>query len=222
MSASIYPRRRFWRLRQGWSRLLNRCRRTCHLGTWWEEMPRGYPGEPVPILPLVHPLRYDILLRKRFLDLLPRDPAEYRRRREEILAGARRHPYRVWFEVIVIRRYFPELLADPARLELAFAQRVDASAALIASIAARGFDPAHPVTLHLAELVVGPAADRLSDRRWFAGDGNHRLACLMSLGFEELPPSYVRVIRFNRYRPRDNTALLAPHLTIDWSPEVRP
>lgn len=167
---------------------------------------------PVPIGPLVSPLRYDILIRRDYfmwfaerLDSYARDFAGYAR-------AAREHPYFTWFREVMCPTWQPEVLADERTFEAAWHRRLRSAAALHQSYARRGFDERFPITLYAGVRVLPSPTGTRTARTLFAGDGNHRLALLLADGATELRPEHCRVQRFLTLAPADTTALLAPAL----------
>ncbi len=185
-------------------------------------LPRwGAPGsyqpgsEPVMLAELVSPLRYDVLVRARFLELL----GERLDRVEGDLEGAVRvgltHPYHVWFTTIALPRYRPREAASERLRSAAFRERVRRSAALLDSFRRHGFDPRHPVSLYTA--VPGAATDsgKVVQRRLYPMDGCHRLALLLVAGHVTLEPAWYRVRAEPLAAPIDNTNALLRALRID-------
>ena len=105
----------------------------------------------------------------------------------------------MWFHSVFLGVH-PELADDAER---AFHDRVRAAVELYESFGRRGFDPRFPIVLR-----------RLPDGRLCAGDGCHRIALLMRTGHRVLRPWMYRVDPAQRDTPRDNTALLRPHLQV--------
>lgn len=165
-----------------------------------------HPRVPAPIAPVVWPLRYDVVIRARLFDLC----AEHRGDPDTFAARAATHPYRQWFEHVYIRTWRPQLSADPDGLEAEWNLRLSRATELYESFAARGFDPAHPVTLH-----AGAHVQARVRRDLYAGDGNHRIALLLAAGRTQLEPGEYRVKRFRTLHPADTTAGLAAVLGED-------
>ena len=169
---------------------------------------------PVGLAELISPLRYDVLVRARFLELLGE-----RLDRGGDLDGAVReglaHPYHTWFTTIALPRYRPRDAVSEPRRQAAFRQRVLRSAALLASFRRHGFDPRYPVTLSPA--VPGAATDsgKVVPRRLYPLDGCHRLALLLVTGHGTLDPAWYRVRTEPLSAPIDNTHALLRTLPID-------
>ena len=170
--------------------------------------------EPVPLLPLVSPLRYDVVVRVAFLRLLEEHGATADRLSSSLHDAALEHPYFVWYRDLFCPAWAPELLADDDVLRRAFAERVRATARLRDSFRADGFSTARPVTL-LSGVAIGPTrtGKRLA-RRLFAGDGCHRPALLLADGRTELSGDMYRVRHFARLTPPDTTAHLVGALAL--------
>ena len=174
--------------------------------------------EPVRIDDLVSPLRYDVLVRERFL-------ARLRQARGDDLATALASPagtaYLTWFREIVIRRFKPELIGREQAIEEAFAARVQASRDLIESVEAEGYDPGRPIILLSGRRIAATATGKQIGRRLFAGDGCHRLALLRLRGVTVLDPGTYRVEIAPRLEPLDNTTILIPPLGLTRSEYFR-
>ena len=195
---------------------LNRLKAGLRRSGSWRWLPQDEIGGPLSIRSLVYPLRYDILVRKGLYDLYAANRELCRRDPESFLDLAEQHPYHVWFTRVLLVR-FPQAGADsPGGVRRLFARRVESALALRDSIAADGFDPARPIEPFTGRTILPADSGRVLHRKYFAGDGCHRLACLMSLGHEVLPQEFVRVRCYRRLVPIDNTALLEPHMTITW------
>ena len=160
---------------------------------------------PVQIDDLISPLRYDILIRQRFLDRIAGIDGEDELR--AVVATPEGRAYAVWFHSIVLPRFAPELLADAAAEE-AFADRVRSAQGLVESFAASGYDRDQPVVLQSGHRIVATATGKRLERRLFAGDGCHRLALLRRSGATVLEPGSYRVEISPRLAPIDNTHAL--------------
>jgi hypothetical protein len=194
---------------------------TAELRDWVSSARRGNPwryrparGE-VEIAPLVSPLRLDVTLRQDFFSLYAEQRELYRTDFGSFAARARQHDYFVWFERIMCPSWQPHVLADPASFDAAWAARLRASAALYESFERRGFDERSPITLYEARRVLPTSAGKRVGRTIYAGDGNHRLALLMTAGQTTLLPSQYRVKRFRTLVPGDTTGRLVEALAID-------
>ena len=168
------------------------------------------PGTgPVPVAELISPLRYDILVRERFLDRLAHvdQPGD-------AVAGSEGLAYRAWFEGLVVPRFMPKLLGDPDAISAAFADRVQRSADLLRSFADSGYDRGRPIVLQAGRRLQPTATGKRLARPVFAGDGCHRLALLRTSGTSDLAPDDYVVERSATLKPIDNTATLIPLLRI--------
>jgi hypothetical protein len=160
---------------------------------------------PVPIGPLVSPLRYDILIRQRYFEHFAAHRDEYERDFEAYARETRRHAYFVYFRDVTCPRWFPHVLNDDAALEATWRRRLQASAELYESFSRRGFDVRHPITLHAGRRLTATHTGKRVSHRLFAGDGNHRLALLLASGRTELEPDQFRVKHYLRLAPSDTT-----------------
>ncbi len=166
---------------------------------------------PVDLDDLVSPLRYDIVVRARFLEFLGERLDRAGRDLDGLVDEALSHPYHCWYTTIALARYRPREAADERRRLAAFRRRVRASLELLASFGRRGFDPRFPVSLRTAVPGAATATGKVVPRPLYAGDGCHRLALLLASGHKRLEPGWYRVLRDPLPAPIDNTrALLGP------------
>ena len=183
---------------------------------------------PVSVAELISPLRYDILVRERFLDRLMRVA-----RPRDALDSDEGFAYRTWFEGVVVPRFMPELRSDPDAIAAAFADRVERSAGLVRSFAASGYDRRRPIILQAGRHLKPTDTGKRIARPVFAGDGCHRLALLRARGASELGPDDYLVQRSATLEPIDNTAIMIPLLDLDleeylaflslcYAPDARP
>jgi hypothetical protein len=171
--------------------------------------------EPLDIQRLVSPLRYDVLVRGQYFDFCEARRAQIDRDLDAHVAASRAHPYYVWFRAVACAIRMPELLADEAALERAFAARVRRSVALLESFRAHGYDAAEPLVLASGRRIEPTDTGKQLAGPIFTGDGCHRLALLLRAGVRRLEPSWYRVRTFRRYAPRDSTARLVAALPLD-------
>ena len=174
---------------------------------------RSYrPGDqPVDLGELISPLRYDVLVRVRFLELLGERLDQGVTDLDGIVREALSHPYHTWFTLIALPRHRRWDAASEHRRLAAFRERVRRSAALLASFRRRGFDPRYPVSLRTAAPGTLTASGKLVPRPLYLGDGCHRLALLLAAGHSRLEPAWYRVRTDPLVAPIDNTrTLLGP------------
>lgn len=181
---------------------------------WVGDAVRGNPWRyervraPVPIGPLVSPLRYDVLVRVDWFEHFAAHRDAYERDFDAFADDARAHGYFTWFRDLMCPRWYPELLGDQAAFDAAWRARLRASAALHDSFARGGFDPRHPIVLYAGVRVLPTPTGKRMPNALFAGDGNHRLALVLASGRTELRPEECRIRRFLTLQPADTTPFL--------------
>lgn len=172
---------------------------------------RELPGDGLAdVAELVSPLRYDVLVRAEHFTFLAEHLEQFERDFEGYFAAALRLPYYTWFTTIALPRFRPRDAATEARRHAAYRQRLLDAASLYRSVREHGYDGArYPLLLRSAPAGAATASGKLVPRRLYAGDGCHRLALLLHLGYRSIPPDWYRVRRVAA--PLDNTApLLGP------------
>ena len=167
------------------------------------------------IWPIIFPLRYDVLIRKSFFELYGANRELYINDFKRFMLLAGQHPYYEWFSKVLVVRYFPQIIGSEKSLAAEYENRVVTSAKLYESIMAQGFDEHFPIILYTGKTILPADTGRKMDATYYMGDGCHRLACLMSMGYEALPKKYVRVKCFKRLVPLDNTRMLASSVSVD-------
>ena len=179
--------------------------------------------EPVRILSLICPLRYDILIRARFFAFYAETRALYASDRDAFLEAPEARDYYTWFAECHIRRSRPELYPFRKSMREHFLKQVERATALYDSMAACGFACSHgtPLTLQSGMVVRCKEGLKLSSARFFPGDGCHRLAWLHARGREELNPGEAVVRRFQMLRPIDATRVLLRKLPLTEAQYVR-
>ena len=194
---------------------------------WLRSAARGNPyrieraRDPVRIGDVVSPLRYDVMIRVRHFELHAERSDLFASDFDAYERLVRAEPYFVWFKRARVPSWSPWLLDDPDAFELAWRERLRASAALFESFSAIGFDPAHPIELHAGRRVRETDTGKRITRALFSGDGNHRLALLLAVGHEMLLPAEYRVRRYRSLVPTDSTGLLLRETGAAWS-DYRP
>jgi len=158
---------------------------------------------------LISPLRYDVLARQEFFELLAGLTVEDRDDIVKLAEIARRTSYFIWFRSVLIPRFRPELIGHEAEIGRAFAERVKRSVELYESVVASGYRAGDwPITLFSGRTILATDTGKRLDRELYAGDGCHRLALLRSNGVTVLDPGAYRVRIERRHIPLDNTARL--------------
>jgi len=169
------------------------------------------PGDgPADVGELVSPLRYDVLVRAEYFSFLAERLEQFERDFEGYFAAALTHPYHTWFTTIALPRFRPRDAVTEARRQAAYRQRLTDAASLYRSVQEHGFDGVrYPLLLRAAAPGAATASGKLVPRRLYAGDGCHRLALLLHLGYRAIPPEWYRVRTVAA--PLDNTGpLLGP------------
>jgi len=174
------------------------------------------PAE-IAIAPMVAPLRYDILIRKSFFDYCWAERSLRNSAPKAFLSGALEHEYFQWFTNVLMVRYHPKDRDDLIRTKELYTDRVRQAIALHDSMERRGFDPHFPIIPVTGETIRPATSGRPVSGRFFMGDGCHRLAYLMSRGYESLPRKFVRIKCFRTLSPLDNSALLEGHVSFRWN-----
>jgi len=163
---------------------------------------------PLPFKWLVSPLRYDVLVRLEHFCFHERHLDDYERDFGGYLKRALEQPYFAWFREVLCRRRYPELLDDREGAVRAFEARLRESAQLHRGFRRRGFDRRSPIVLRSGATVLETSTGKTIRRKWFVGDGCHRMALLMLDGAEVLEPRFYRTRSYREYAPLDNTHLL--------------
>jgi len=140
----------------------------------------------------------------------------YRSDFDTFVEFARQHIYFEWFIKVCVARFAPEQRDNPVAVREMYSQRLRKSAELYNNIMEHGFDRTSPIIPYTSPLVLPTNTGKVTGEKYYMGDGCHRLACLMAMGYMTLPKQLIRVKCFNRLIPLDNTRLLSPHLPIDW------
>jgi hypothetical protein len=164
--------------------------------------------EPLDIDRLISPLRYDVLVRERYLRFLEVNRNLYDGDFDAYVELARGEPYYAWFCAVAIHRIRPGKDNRGAELEVAFRERLRKTTALADAITARGFDPQYPIIVRTAGPVAVTDTGKSVAGRLFPSDGCHRLALLRLAGHRQLPPALYRIRSEAGWQPPDNTGTL--------------
>jgi hypothetical protein len=184
------------------------------LGGHWKWVEDGDGPAEIPIGMLISPLRYDVLTRKAFVEFYESHRDLYRSDLERFADLARLQPYAVWLEKIVAARRTPHLLADPAALRRSTGNRIQQFITLYERMVAAGFDRRHPIEIRVTERLLSTATGKHVQAPYVLGDGSHRLAFLMTQGYDLLPREFFRIRWFKQIVPFDSTATLAREIPL--------
>jgi hypothetical protein len=168
-----------------------------------------WPGrESIPIDHLVSPLRYDIVVRERYFEVIREQRALAEEDFEAFMELSRQQPYFAWFTQVVIPSYRSEMVGDDERVDAAFERRVRGCIELHDAFESTGYDRRRPIILRTGHQIAPTSTGKRVARRIYAGDGCHRLACLRVAGVDVLEPDMYRLHVAQVLTPRDDTALL--------------
>jgi len=166
--------------------------------------------DDLDITELVSPLRYDIVIRKDFISLYLSNQDLYHSDFDSFLELAIQHPYYVCFQ-----KMKPQLLGAETVLRRKFADRIRSFIGLYSTMVEFGFDKTMPIVPKTGLRILPTKEGKKISGKFFMGDGCHRLACLMALGYDTLPIDYIRVQCFQTLTPRDGTVELVHSVPID-------
>jgi hypothetical protein len=173
----------------------------------WQWLDPSHNEGDIPIPSLIGPLRYDVATLRDLLlfYLAHRDLAKDNFSR--FVAEARRQSYYEWrFANHAIR--CPKERPDPAIWGRVFVRTVHQAIDVWESIQQQGFDRRFPIEVRITDRLLPVANGKRITTRYILGDGSHRLACLMVLGYSALPRDFYRIRWYRRLRPDDATWLL--------------
>lgn len=164
-------------------------------------------GEELALVRLICPLRYDIQVRAALMTAFadgtaPRHPTPADVARIPALAD-----YLTWVEHVALPLGQPQYLGDREAIFGAFLRRYHRARRLWRSVSRDGIHPGSRIRLLAGRRVRMPAGKRVT-ADVFAGDGCHRLACLLALGRDHLQPHEYEVEERFWLQPHDNTARL--------------
>ena len=109
----------------------------------------------------------------------------------------------------------PSLLLNGEKLWAAFEKQIGVFVASYESIKRDGFNPKYPIELVTGDRILPTETGKVVTANLFTGEGNHRLACLRSLGFSKLPSAWFRVKCFKEITPHDMTNMLINCIPIE-------
>ena len=164
--------------------------------------------KPVRIDDLVSPLRYDILVRQRYLSLITESPELLEGDLGALLELSRSHEYHTWFVAVVVPRFMPHLIGRDDEIAAHFERRVRATVELVRSVQESGLDPKRPITLRTGRRIEPTATGKRLARRLYPGTA---VTGSRSCGRAGSPaPAGWLPGRQHSFTPLDNTALLLP------------
>jgi hypothetical protein len=185
------------------------------LGDYWYWADDEELDPELTIWQIIHPLRYDVLIRKSFVDFYKTNRDLYSNDFDSFILLAKKHVYYDWFTNVLVVRYLSRHIGNEKMLAKQFEKRIIATANLYDSVSNHGFDIRTPIILYTGKTILPTESGRQTGAKYYMGDGCHRLACLMSLGYRSIPKQYVKVKCFKRLVPLDNTRMLQSSIPID-------
>jgi len=182
----------------------------------YQWLDRAQNIEDIPILPLVGPLRYDAFV---LLDLLRFYCANKNLARDDfprfVEAAGRLSFYQWLLASHGIRWKFASRVVQEAHrnrndatFARIYAEEVRRALDIFESIEQRGFDRKFPIEVRITDRLQPATTGKQVAARYILGDGSHRLACLMLLGYSTLPKDHYRIRWYRRLLPSDATWLL--------------
>lgn len=209
------------RPRKALDTLAEHAKRSMRVGNYWYWLEAPELENGVHIASLICPLRYDVIVRRDFLSFYAAHQDLYSSDFDAFAKLVGQSSYYTWYVRSDTIRSRPHLLDDPDDLWIRFVNKIRKTVDLYTSMMKNGFDERYPIILKTAEHLLPPTADRrvpptgkkVSDR-YFMADGCHRLAFMMTRGYDVLPAEYFRVKCFREFSPFDSTSLLARSLPI--------
>lgn len=178
-----------------------------------ERIPGREIGKTLGIYDIICPLRYDVVVRANFIEMLAANEDLLAAEFEALLEYPATQAYEVWFREVCVRRFFPGIYGDEIKVRQAFRERVEQTRHLWTSVSANGIDPSQPISLSSGKR-IGIVNGKLIGATIFAGDGCHRMACMLVLGKDALQPHEYEVVRSTNHTPLDNTAILIDALPL--------
>lgn len=163
---------------------------------------------PVSIRELATPMRYDIVIRRQFFELLRINEELLRTDEDAFVELVKHSDYYTWFRELWWPKVYPKWNATPEMVDQLFRKRVRSSATLFFNIRNDGWNTKHPILFRSGSKILPAHSGVELKRDFYAGDGCHRLAILWDQGQEMLPAEYYRVCIYQRYAPLDNTRIL--------------
>jgi hypothetical protein len=151
---------------------------------------------------LISPLRYEIYGIREVIRLYREHRALAR---NDLARFCRLSRGTTLFKWSLGRRRFNRENDDPEVISAAYADSVRRTIGLWDAMEAGGFDRRFPIEVRVTDRLLPTETGKHLSARYILGDGSHRLAVLMELGWPVLPPEYYRVRWFRQIRPFDST-----------------
>lgn len=150
----------------------------------------GVSRPALPVAELIYPLHYCLLVRRRFLEYYDSHRELYRRDPEQFLRAIRSSDFafHVWRLRYRKPAWWPYLHSREADRRLAY--RVRRFVSLLEEIRSSGFDQGQAIQIRCPDGPIRTREGKEFTRPFLLGDGGHRLAVLLHLGYQELPARF--------------------------------
>lgn len=156
---------------------------------------------------LVYPFRYDVIMRQEFLGFYDKNKELYRKNKDSFFNLAEKEPYfRFFIGISAAHNWVKRKYGENLPQEELFRIRAEKFIELYESILKNGFTFKEKIPLKCPWKIKSPEA---SGRKFFLGDGCHRLAALRYIFGKQLSRKYFRRYFLYEYTLRNNTLMLA-------------
>lgn len=155
-----------------------------------------------PIESVYTPLRYDVLVRLRFIEWYERNKIIYVKDKERFMEDAKKTDF--FFQQTRVSRKSKRFKWSEDEAEIVFRERVDSFISMYEDIRWNGFDAKHKIQLHAASKIVETDTGKMVTHIGYIGNGCHRLSILIVLQ-RAMRKEYFYFSQKDAYKPRDNT-----------------
>ena len=169
--------------------------------------------EELSIERLISPLRYDVIVRERYIDFLAENLDLYHADFDSYMASAQTHDYFAWFRSVAFLHRFGAPPRDERQVLQAYTDRVRRTTRLYLAYQRDGFDARFPVSVRETTAAEETSSGKLLAPRFYPIDGCHRLALLHMSGWKSLPFEFYRIAPTTK-SPPDNTHTLLSNMKV--------
>ena len=169
-----------------------------------EEKPKNFS-----INSLVFPLRHDILLREQFISFYLKNKELYKKDFDSFFKKSYNHMFFKYYKLVKIATYEPKILKDEKLLIQKYKKYIICFISLFEDIKKNGFNKEYPIRIETGKNILPTETGKIFSKKYYMGDGCHRLACLKFLGFTDIPSDFVNIRKYYNYSPLDVTSIMA-------------